>query len=298
MKIATAQYPISFHLSLQDWKNHVEKWVKIAADQNAQVLVFPEYGSMELVSLLPEEIRNDIQGQVVKMNDGLQDFSQHYSYLAQKYQVVIVAPSFPTLFEQRIVNRAFVFGPQGEQGHQDKIFMTRFENEEWKVSTGDGFLTVFETPWGNFGIQICYDIEFPIGSQLLTQTGADIVLVPSCTETLKGATRVHVGARARAMENQIYTVVAQTIGHSEWSPAVDINYGYTAFYSTPDKGFPDEGILSLAPHQTEGWLYYTLDHALLTEVRTSGSVFNHKDNMRLSIVLQDLQLKTRSIKIA
>lgn len=298
MRIATAQYPISFHQNLQVWINHVENWIKEAASNDAQILVFPEYGSMELVSLLPEEIRNDIQGQVIKMNDWINDFLQHYSNLAQKYQIVIVAPSFPTLFEDRIVNRAFVFGPNGEIGHQDKTFMTRFESEEWKVSTGDGFLTVFETPWGNFGIQICYDIEFPLGSKLLAEAGVDVILVPSCTETIRGATRVHVGARARAMENQIYTVVAQTIGNSEWSPAVDINYGYTAFYSTPDVGFPNEGILSIAQHQTEGWLHYTLEKELLTKVRESGSVFNYKDNMRLSITLQNLELKNRRTKIA
>lgn len=298
MRIATAQYPISFHQNLQDWINHVENWIKEAASNDAQILVFPEYGSMELVSLLPEEIRNDIQGQVIKMNDWINDFLQHYSNLARKYQIVIVAPSFPTLFEDRIVNRAFVFGPNGAIGHQDKTFMTRFESEEWKVSTGDGFLTVFETPWGNFGIQICYDIEFPLGSKLLAEAGVDVILVPSCTETIRGATRVHVGARARAMENQIYTVVAQTIGNSEWSPAVDINYGYTAFYSTPDVGFPNEGILSIAQHQTEGWLHYTLEKELLTKVRESGSVFNYKDNMRLSITLQNLELKNRRTKIA
>lgn len=297
MRIATAQYPITFHQNIKAWKEYVERWINDAVSQEAQILVFPEYGSMELVSLLPEDIRMDIQGQVLKMNDWKEDFLQHYSNLAHKYQVVIVAPSFPTLFEDRIVNRVFVFGANGELGHQDKTFMTRFENEEWKVSTGDGYLTVFETPFGNFGIQICYDIEFPIGSQLLAQAGADLILVPSCTETLRGATRVHVGARARAMESQIYTVVAQTIGNSEWSPAVDINYGYTAFYSTPDLGFPQEGILNIAPHQTEGWLIHTLDINLLKQVRKNGSVFNRKDNMRQSITLSDLQLKTRTIKI-
>lgn len=297
MRIATAQYPIAFHQNIDVWKEYVERWIKDAVSQEAQILVFPEYGSMELVSLLPEDFRMDIQGQVLKMNDWKDEFLQHYSSLAHKYQVIIVAPSFPSLFEDRIVNRVFVFGTNGESGYQDKTFMTRFENEEWKVSTGDGYLTVFETSFGNFGIQICYDIEFPIGSQLLAQSGADVILVPSCTETLRGATRVHVGARARAMENQIYTVVAQTIGNSEWSPAVDINYGYTAFYCTPDIGFPEEGILKTAPHQTEGWLIHTLDKNLLTQVREYGSVFNRKDNMRQSITLSDIQLRTRTIKI-
>lgn len=297
MIIATAQYPILFHTSFDQWKDHVELWVKNAVLQHAQILVFPEYGSMELVSLLPENIRIDIQAQVHALDQLRDQFLNQYKHLAQKYQVIIVAPSFPTIYENRIVNRAYVFGTNGDMGHQDKIFMTRFENEEWKVSTGDGFLTVFETPWGNFGIQICYDIEFPLGSKLLAEAGVDVILVPSCTETLRGATRVHIGARARAMEHQIYTVVAQTIGNSEWSPAVDINYGYTAFYSTPDIGFPDEGILSIAPHQTEGWLVYTLDKHLISQVRNHGSVFNFKDTQRLQIQFHSEDIQVRRVKI-
>lgn len=297
MRIATAQYPISFHQSIEHWKEHIQQWVKQASLENAQILVFPEYGSMELVSLLPEEIRKDIQAQVLAMEEFSEVFQKTFSDLAKENSIIIVSPSFPTLFESKIINRAFVFGPHGEVGHQDKMFMTRFENEEWKVSTGDGHLTVFETPWGNFGIQICYDIEFPIGSKMLAEGGADVILAPSCTETLRGATRVHVGARARAMENQLYTVVSQTIGDSPWSPAVDINYGYTSVYSTPDIGFPEEGIIASSTHQTSGWLIETLDLSLLKNVRTNGSVLNFKDNQRQQILLRDTPITVRKIKI-
>ena len=30
IKIASAQYPVSYHSSLEDWKSHTEKWIKQA----------------------------------------------------------------------------------------------------------------------------------------------------------------------------------------------------------------------------------------------------------------------------
>ncbi|MDD1611384.1 MAG: amidohydrolase, partial [Methylococcaceae bacterium] len=50
VKIATAQYNINF---LETWQNYQEKvalWVEEAAQQDAKILLFPEYASMELAS--------------------------------------------------------------------------------------------------------------------------------------------------------------------------------------------------------------------------------------------------------
>ena len=52
-------------------------------------------------------------------------------------------------------------------------------------------LKVFDAGICKFGIQNCYDIEFA-GSHYLTQAGAEVILVPSCTETIRGATREYV----------------------------------------------------------------------------------------------------------
>ena len=63
--LASAQYPITEHQSFAGWQQHTESWVSEAAAKNAQLLLFPEYGAMELVSIFSSEIRNDIRQQVV-----------------------------------------------------------------------------------------------------------------------------------------------------------------------------------------------------------------------------------------
>lgn len=295
--IASAQYPIATHHSIQDWKNYTESWVKDAVSKKARLLLFPEYGSMELVSIFSAEVQADLHGQIEAMQSLLSDFKSIYLDMSIRYGVTIVAPSFPVKVGQKFHNRAFVFSPKGEVGCQDKLFMTRFENEEWGIHAAPKLLTVFEADWGSFGIQICYDSEFSIATQHLAQNGMDVLLVPSCTETLRGATRVHVGTRARAMEQQVYGVVSQTIKDALWSPAVDVNFGYTAFYSTPDKNFPEDGIIAIEEPQKEGWLVHTLDLSLLKTVKEDGQVLNYKDHLRISQEYIGESIQIQKVKI-
>lgn len=290
IKIASGQYPILQHSDLQSWKDHVEDWVEQAFIQGAELLLFPEYGSMELVSLFSAEVQSDIHLQIGEMQILLPDFIHTFSELAHQYNVIIVAPSFPVQIDDIFVNRAFVFGSNGLAGYQDKLFMTRFENEEWGISAAPKVLTVFRAEWGSFGIQICYDAEFSIGTHHLAMNGVELLLIPSCTETIRGATRVHVGARARAMEGQLYSVVAQTVGEALWSPAVDMNFGYSGYYSTPDKNFPEEGILDIGTPQQAGWHYYEIDMDLISEVRDEGQVFNYKDHQKLNLDFKDEEI--------
>lgn len=295
---ASAQYPISQHASLEDWRKHTENWVLNAVQQKAQLLLFPEYGSMELVSIFAEEIQANIHQQVRELQNLKEEFCDFFASLAIQHQVIIVAPSFPVLENSKIFNRAFVFSPKGLVGFQDKFFMTRFENEEWGIDAAEPkILTLFEAEWGSFGIQICYDVEFALGSQLLAQAGASLILAPSCTETIRGATRVHVGARARALENQAFSIVSQTVGNAAWSPAVDINYGFAGFYTTPDKEMPEEGIISTQKPQEIGWLIETLDFSAIEKVRNDGQVFNYKDHQRLAVGLIDNDIEVIHLKI-
>jgi predicted amidohydrolase len=278
IQVASAQYPVTYHTSFHNWKLHIESWVKQAVSEKAQLLLFPEYGAMELVSLLPGELQTDLQAQVRSLGAFQADFCSVFSELADKYRVIIAAPSFPVLTEGCVNNTCFVFGPRGKMGKQDKYFMTRFETEDWLVESSEPVLSLFETEWGQFGIQICYDIEFPIGAAALCQQGAGLLLVPSCTETLRGATRVHVGARARALEQQCYTLVSPLVGTAPWSPAVDVNFGYAASYSTPDYLFPEEGILQKMNPQQPGWMLQQLDLTWIEKIRADGQTLNFKDN--------------------
>ncbi|MEO0764272.1 MAG: nitrilase-related carbon-nitrogen hydrolase, partial [Pseudomonadota bacterium] len=174
----------------------------------------------------------------------------------------------------RPVNRARLFAPSGAVGVQDKQVMTRFEAEVWDVVPG-GPLRLFDTALGKIGILICYDAEFPLLGRALAD--ADLILVPSVTEALSGHTRVKLGARARALENQCVTVMASLVGTADWSEAVDVSVGAGGIFGPPDTGFPEDGVLAAGALDTPGWTYAQIDRATIDAVRTQGTVLGRRD---------------------
>lgn len=306
--ISSHLYPINSFLDLSSWKKNIEEKIKISKSQNADIILFPEYGSLDLLSLslkttnpLAEKIDSEILKEQLPL---IQNFSpifrEHFSSLAKTYKVYIVAPSFPFQIEadlNKYVNRCFVYNPSGDENYQDKLIMTRFENEQWHISPADKILKVFNSAFGRWSIQICYDSEFPIPSLLLAKAGVDFILAPSCTETAAGATRVHVSCQARAIENQIYTVVSQTINDCSWNPAVDKNYGYAGFYSPADYGFPETGVLFKSPPQTEQAFTFALDIDQIRNIRSQGQVRNHKDHQSIFEEILNLSEKQFQIQV-
>lgn len=281
-KVALAQYPISFHQSLEEWKKHTADWVERATRENSDVLIFPEYGSMELVSLMEDTSRQDLNKQLKRLKEFQHEFIITFSALAIKHQCYILAPSFPFTNDLgKITNRAYWFNPTGTFVYQEKIKMTRFENEEWKIRSGDPKLKIIRTPWCKIGICICYDVEFPQLAAKLCQNGAEVILVPSCTETSAGMNRVHIGAKARALENQCYVLVSQTVGEAEWSIATDKNSGLAAVYGPPDLGFPRDGVITHGNPNIPSWLFCEIDLSKVENVREKGQVFNFKDSMTI-----------------
>lgn len=277
LKIAVAQYSLNKHKSFDDFKLNAEKWVKEAADNGARLLVFPEYGSIELVSLLPVEVQKNLDQQLLEIQKFKDRFLQCYLTLARQYDVFIVAPSFPFHLDHTFINRTFFLGPDGAHSFQDKQMMTRFEDEEWRVSSPkEKSLKVFDVDGVKVGISICFDIEFPDFARELALGGVELLLAPSCTETKAGMNRVHVGARARALENQFYVAVAQTVGEVNYSEAIDKNTGMAAVYSTCDKGFPEDGIIVCGEVNLPKWIYAQIYPELVARVREEGNVLNFK----------------------
>lgn len=296
INVASAQYNLDFFAHFEQWKAKIQLWVENAVAMKAQFLLFPEYGAMELTSLLSEAERNDLKFQAKKLVSMISDFQDTFSNLAKKHHLYIIAPS--VLFYQNetlTTNRVFIFAPNGQIEFQDKFFMTRFEEEEWNVQSGETVIKIFDTGSVKFSVSTCFDIEFSFPALAAAHAGAQIIFAPSCTETVKGACRVHLGARARALENQNYVVVSQTVGEAQWSPAVDINYGYAGFYATPDVGFPDDGILKTGQINEPGWVFQSLRLSHIQKVRTSGAVFNFKKHQDLQ---KSFPIQTKLIKLS
>lgn len=276
MRIAAAAYPLDF---LTGWDAYAEKlsaWVATGAATGADLLVFPEYGAMELASLGGAATAANLETALSEVMRHAPRAHDLHCDLAAQHKVHILGASAPAKAgASRPVNRATLYAPDGVIGHQDKQIMTRFEREEWEIAPGQDGARVFETSLGRIGILICYDAEFPLLARALAEAGAEILLVPSCTEGVAGYTRVKIGAMARALENQCVVVQAPTVGAAEWCPAIDLNTGAAAIYGPPDLGFPDTGILAQTALNAPGWAVADVDLSAIHHVRSKGAVLNH-----------------------
>jgi len=277
LRLACAQYAIDF---LGDWSHYVAKIERLVAEavaQQADLLLFPEYFSMELASLFEPEIYGSLTAQLEHLQPLHQPFIELFSGLAQQHGVHILAGTFPLRqTDGSYRNRAWLLRPDGSRDYQDKLQMTRFEREQWLIEGGDE-IRLLDTAFGKIGVAICYDSEFPIIARRQVEQGADLILVPSCTDTEAGYNRVRIGCQARALENQCFVAQSPTVGTADWSEAVDINTGRAAIYTPVDYGYPDDGILLQGQSDGACWVVAELDLEALAQVRREGQVFNHRD---------------------
>ncbi|MDJ0823814.1 MAG: carbon-nitrogen hydrolase family protein [Paracoccaceae bacterium] len=274
MKIATAAYPMDFLTSIDAYMEKLTNWVSDAAGKGAQLLVFPEYGAMELATLAGRATALDLEASLHAVSERIPQADALHSDLASRFGVHILAASAPVFdpaLGARPVNRARLFTPTGGVGIQDKQIMTRFERETWHVAPG-GALQLFDTSLCKIGILICYDAEFPLLGRALKD--ADLLLVPSCTEALSGYWRVRIGAMARALENQCVAVMSSTTGACDWSEAVDENTGAGGVFGPPDRGFPATGVIAEGTLNTPGWTHADIDLDQIATVRRDGIVLN------------------------
>ena len=273
MKVATAAYPLSFLSSWAEYEEKISTWVQDAAGQGAQLLVFPEYGAMELATLAGHAVAGDLEASLYAVSDRLPDADRLHARLAAQFNVHILAASGPAATPGRPVNRARLLTPGGALGVQDKQIMTRFEREVWRVNGGDP-LQVFDTVIGRIGVLICYDCEFPLLGRALCE--CDFLLVPSCTEALAGYWRVRIGAMARALENQCVVIMSSLVGEAAWSEAVDTSTGAGGVFGPPDRGFPANGVLAEGVMNQPGWTYSEVDIQKIAQVRSDGVVLGRR----------------------
>lgn len=123
---------------------------------------------------------------------------QRFCALSRKYEAYIVAGLF-TSQNGKAYNSAVLFGPEGNiVGIHNKVHLPA--GEELSFAHGDRF-EVFETPYGNIGMLVCWDLQFPEAARELALLGADIIAVPTWGCEMKYVP-------CRAYENSVTLAVA------------------------------------------------------------------------------------------
>lgn len=279
IRVCAAQYEMRSVKSWEEFEHQVDFFVATAEQYHCHYLLFPELFTVQLFSMLDPSMRPvDAIAELAGMVDR---YREMFIAKAKRSGLFIIGGSHPVRVGNGIRNVAHLFDPNGNVHTQDKLHVTPNERKEYGIEPGEG-LKVFETSHARIAIQVCYDIEFPEPSRLLTLAGAEVIFVPFSTDERKAYLRVRYTAQARAVENVIYTVLSGNVGNL---PQVDnflINYGQAAICTPSDFAFPTDGIAGTADFNSETVVISDLDLVVLQEAREMGSVRPLRDR-RLDI---------------
>lgn len=276
LSIAAAAYPLDPVASLAAWRDKAARWVAEGAATGARLLVFPEYGLIEIAHAAGATVAADLAATLAAVAERYDAAEATYADLARRHDVHILTPSGPRARgDGRFVNTASLVTPAGRIGRQDKQIMTPFEHD-WGIVAGAP-AQVFATVLGRIGVAICYDSEFPLLVRAQTVAGAELLLIPACTERRSGHMRVRIAAQARALESTIAAVLSPTVGEAVWSPAVDHNSGAAGIFVPPEHQLSMTGVIGEGGLDRPGWVAGTIDLAALRRLRTIGEMRNDAD---------------------
>ena len=289
LRVASLQYFIRPVATFRELGDQVAALVHTAADYRCNLVVFPEWFTVQLLTL--GDTRRPMPEQIRWLAGYADEYIALFTRLARDTGMYIVGGTTPVAGEGDgvIHNVAHLFGPDGNWGTQPKLHMTRFEAEEWNVSPEPG-LHVFDTGIGRLAIAICYDVEFPEVARAAAHAGADYLIVPSCTDDRQGFLRVRYCAQARAIENQMYVVMSSTVGSLPSVPAVHLNYGQAAMFTPSDFQFARDGILAEGNINQEMMVIAELDLEKIQEFRTEGTVLPLRDSISTSAMIGTVEV--------
>ena len=204
MYLALGQVPVILG-NVAENLNIMEKTIANAQkEKSIDLIAFPElfitgYNLKDNYNNVSEVIPGNGQAQ-----EGIKE-------IAKKHDITILT-GIVERANKSLFNSAIMIGPDGYIGHCRKQYLPNFGPFEEKTYFGEGNETkVFETNFGNIGVQICYDLFFPDVSMKLAQQGADVIINLAASPTTSRPL-FHRVLPARAIETTCYYGFVNNIG--------------------------------------------------------------------------------------
>ncbi|MDO9533888.1 MAG: nitrilase-related carbon-nitrogen hydrolase [Bacillota bacterium] len=201
--------------------------VEKAVQMEAHLVVFPENNGIQLLGMLPGikklagKGETSLEGRTGQLSvlDVLcfvgpvieKAARTIFSLLAAKYNVYIMAGSFLHPDGEKVVNRSYLFGPDGNLlGTQDKVHLFPTE-QKWGINSGERF-HVFQTPIGNLSMPVCMDATYFETFRILQLMGAEIVMVPIANAEPYHFYLALRGIWPRVQETLVYGIRSALVG--------------------------------------------------------------------------------------
>jgi deaminated glutathione amidase len=185
-----------------------------AASAGARLVALPEN-----FALMPEQEADRLAAAETMGQGPIQDF---LSALAREHRLWIVGGTVPLhgSADRRVRAACLVYNELGAcVGRYDKIhlFDVHLDNgeryaESSYIEAGDAPV-VLDSPFGQLGIAVCYDLRFPELFRAMLSRGADLFVIPSAFTAHTGRAHWEPLVRARAIENLAYVIAPNQGGY-------------------------------------------------------------------------------------
>lgn len=285
VRVCAAQYYMRTIKKWEEFAQNVEFFVDTADEYHCHFLLFPELFTAQLFSTMPPDM--DSRDAMKKLATFTPKYLELFKNFSMERNLYIIAGSHPVERNNKLYNVSHLFTPTGHVYTQDKLHITPAERRYFGIHPGES-INVFDTPYGRFAIQICYDIEFPEVSRLLKLRGVEAIFVPFSTDEKKAYNRVRFTAQARAVENIIYVALSGNVGNLHTIRSYLINYGQAAILSPSDFAFPLDAKLAEVEANEETVVISDLD---LGSIRQQGELGSVRPLYDMRLDLYELKAK-------
>ncbi len=242
----------------------------------AKVKVAEAKRSGAKLAVLPEMFSCPYQTDLFRPN-AFREGSDKYKAIqdiAVENSIYLVAGTVPEISkDSKVYNTSYAFSPDGSliaKHRKAHLFDIDVEGgisfkESETLSPGTN-ITVFETEYAKIGLCICYDIRFPELSKLMVDKGAEIIIVPAAFNMTTGPAHWELTFRARALDNQVYTIGC--------APARDLSASYHSYGNSIVCSPWGEVVARL--DEKEGILYADIDLDYIKKVRSELPLLKHR----------------------
>jgi len=183
----------------------IEKLTFKAKEQGADLAIFPE---MSLTGYVVRdqtyELAETIHGPTIKKVEELAKNTGTH--------IIFGMPELSEKTQATVFNTAVFVGPEGFIGKYRKMYLPTHSVFEEKRYFRPGYQTAaFQTPLGNIGLCICYDIFFPEVLRLTRLKGAQLIICISASPAVRRS-YFETLTCARAIENTAYVAYINLAG--------------------------------------------------------------------------------------
>ena len=182
---------------------HASQLIDEAASAGADMVVLPEMFCCEYRN------RSFIANQEPYGGPACQMLAE----AARRCGVWLIGGTIPESDGGRLYNTSFVFDRAGalaarcRKSHMFDIDVDGGQKfKESDTFTPGGEVITFDTEFGKMGLCVCFDMRFPELARIMALDGAWAVFCPASFNMTTGPAHWEIMFRARAVDNQIYTL--------------------------------------------------------------------------------------------